>query len=173
MSRTALSVTSLISLLLALPFSVFGKAPSPARLSGSLPLAFEPNRGQTQANVEFVAHGNGYSVSLKSGGATIALHQRKAKEADVLRVRLLGSRPTASALGAAPLRGRSNYIRGRNPEGWIQDVPQFARVRRSTLKHVGKRRFCVSKEQRTDDKNRDTRRKHRRYFKPTLLGAVE
>jgi len=41
------------------------------------------------------------------------------------------------------------------------------------LKHVWKRRFCVSKQQGTDDENRDTRRKHQRYFKRIRLGALE
>src|SRR5262245_44458037 len=133
MSRTALSVTSLISLLLALPISGFGKTASPARLSGNLPLAFEPNRGQAQPGVDYAAHGNRYSVSLKSGDAAIALREHGAKQVDLLHLRLLGSRPKAPALGAAQLPGCSNYIRGRNPEGWIEDVPQFARVQYSTI----------------------------------------
>src|SRR5947199_137857 len=42
-----------------------------ARAYGALPLSFEANRGQATDDTDFIARGNGYSMLLKSTGATI------------------------------------------------------------------------------------------------------
>ena len=137
MFRSVRSVISLIVVLVALPAAGISKTTNPVIHSGNLPLAFEPNRGQAQEGVDYVARGNGYSVFLEAAEATIALHQDANKAADVLRVGFSGSRGNTAAIGAAQLPGRGNYIRGQNPQAWIQDVAQFARVQcysqRSTL----------------------------------------
>jgi hypothetical protein len=41
---------------------------------GSLPLSFEPNEGQTDPQVKFLARGNGYSLYLTSREAILSLH---------------------------------------------------------------------------------------------------
>src|SRR5437016_12829109 len=128
MSRTVPSVAALILLLLASPVAGTSKATNSPLHSANLPLAFEPNRGQVERGVDYVARGNGYSVSLKPSEAVIALHQHAGQEIDVLHVAFSATRRDTTALGTAQLAGHSNYVRGRNPEGWIQDVPQFARV---------------------------------------------
>src|SRR5690242_1665588 len=38
---------------------------------GRLPLSFEPNVGQADAAVQFLAHGPGYTLSLTADGATL------------------------------------------------------------------------------------------------------
>jgi hypothetical protein len=43
--------------------------------SGSIPLSFERNEGQTSSDVRFVAHGRGYTLFLTQTGAYIALEQ--------------------------------------------------------------------------------------------------
>src|SRR5438128_1587643 len=133
MFRSVRSVISLIVVLVAVPAAGTSKTTNPVIHSGNLPLAFEPNRGQARQGVDYVARGNGYSVSLKASEATIALHQGAEKQTDVLRIRFSGTWRDSRALGAAQLPGRSNYIRGRNPNSWIQDVPQFARVQYSKI----------------------------------------
>ena len=40
---------------------------------GELPLAFEPNQGQTAPDVRFLAHGQGYQLFLTTEGAVLTL----------------------------------------------------------------------------------------------------
>ena len=40
----------------------------------ALPLAFEPNQGQTDSQVKYMARGSGYTVFLTSSDAVFALH---------------------------------------------------------------------------------------------------
>src|SRR5712671_2574295 len=47
----------------------------------NLPLAFEPNRGQTSADVKFLARGRGYTVFLTAHEAVLSLNESgKVKE---------------------------------------------------------------------------------------------
>ena len=87
----------------------------------SIPVAFEPNRGQAGRDAEFVARAPGYSLTLRGGAATIITR---------------GSRITASPVGArpgppepeSPLPGTSTYLVG-NASRWLHDLPTFSRVR--------------------------------------------
>ena len=51
--------------------------PAKATISahGKLPLSFEPNRGQAGATTDFVARGQGYTLSLNASASTLALHR--------------------------------------------------------------------------------------------------
>lgn len=50
-----------------------------------------------------------------------------------LAVRFAGANPKAKIEGVDPLPGRSHYLRGQNPQGWIRDVHQFRAVRYKAL----------------------------------------
>src|SRR2546430_17158315 len=53
-------------------------AAAPARMAaayGRLPLTFEPNFGQVDEHVDFLARGSGYTLFLTSAGAVLALRQ--------------------------------------------------------------------------------------------------
>ena len=93
-----------------------------------LPLAFEPNRGQTDRAVRFLARGSGQTLFLKDREAVL-LVGRKA----VVRFDWLGSRPAAKVSGEDPLRGVSNYFLGRDPARWRTNIPQFGGVRFSGI----------------------------------------
>ena len=69
-----------------------GGIPSPqiAASYGKLPLRFEPNRGQTDARVQFVSRGAGYTIFLSPTSTTFAL-LRNSTASDVVRMDLLGS----------------------------------------------------------------------------------
>src|SRR5204863_490457 len=62
-----------------LPFFISGALPvdaADARLSeayGRVPLQFEANRGQTRADVRFLARGAGYSLYLTNGEVVLVL----------------------------------------------------------------------------------------------------
>ncbi len=100
----------------------------PSRLPlGQLPLRFEPNQGQTDPRVKFLARGAGYGVFLTPDQAVLTLGAR-AKSA-VVGMQLAGANPNAAVSGNAQLPGKSNYFIGSNPAKWHRDIPQFARVR--------------------------------------------
>ena len=59
----------------AAPTTVSGKAPAVSLLSsyGRLPLAFEPNQGQTHDRVQFLSRGPGYTLFLARTEAVLTL----------------------------------------------------------------------------------------------------
>ncbi len=75
----------------ALSASSLSKTISPAarnRLQtayATLPLAFEPNQGQTDAQVKYMARGNGYKLYLTSSQAIFTLH-KQGGDSDVRRM---------------------------------------------------------------------------------------
>jgi hypothetical protein len=95
---------------------------------GQLPLGFEPNQGQTDPEVKFLARGAGYGLLLTAHQAILTLRS-PARRPAVVRMQLAGANPAAAATGTSQLPGKSNYFIGNNPARWHSGVPQFARVR--------------------------------------------
>jgi hypothetical protein len=98
------------------------------------PLTFEPNQGQTDAQVRFLARGPKYTLFLTSDEAVLAIRSRKAKGQDsaresTLRIRLLGHNPNGVLTGTDELPGKSNYFIGNDPQKWRTDIPNFAKAR--------------------------------------------
>jgi hypothetical protein len=96
---------------------------------GRLPMSFEPNQGQSDSRVKFLARGNGYGLYLTSSEAVLALppHSEGAGR-PVVEMQFEGANQAADLAGTAPLRGRSNYFIGNDPSRWRRNVPQFSRV---------------------------------------------
>lgn len=104
--------------------SAFASAPEYGKLS----LAFEPNVGQTDARVQFLARGSGYSLFLGRERAVLALQRGQAR-ASVIEMELLGaSTGGAPGAGREPLPGKVNYYRGSDPKQWHENVPTYAKV---------------------------------------------
>src|SRR6185369_12103463 len=105
---------------------------------GSVPLHFEPNRGQAPAEATFVSRGSGYSLYLTPSGPTLSLTAGGSAAPDAgarpeaatatLTMRFAGGSPLPEISGLEPLRGRVNYFCGSDPSKWLVDVPTFARV---------------------------------------------
>jgi hypothetical protein len=111
---------------------------------GKLPLSFEVNQGQTDAQVKFLSRGVGYNLFLTSTEAVLSLEQSRAGQArgrgdngstgsgratnDVLRMKLVGANPTPEIEGSDELPGKSNYFIGNNPKNWRVNVSTFGRV---------------------------------------------
>jgi hypothetical protein len=92
--------------LLACAGSILGLARSDrSRPARAAPLAFEPNLGQADPAVRFLARGAGGSIYLTRGGATLALGP-----AGRLRMRLVGARPPGAVIGAGILPSRVSYL---------------------------------------------------------------
>lgn len=126
---------------------------------GRLPLSFEANRGQSNAQVKFISRGSGYSLFLTGTETVLALSRAdgsaprsradlpsglalaeqawpgrsapKAKDTapTVLRMKLVGAKPAPAVVGLEELQGKSNYFLGNDPSKWRTNVPRYAKVR--------------------------------------------
>src|SRR5258708_7531746 len=120
----------------ASPISTFPRSFSAARpnasaILGQLPLIFEPNQGQADASAKFVARGAGYSLFLDERGALLGVPNKRSAakgEGSLVRMRLVGSDPAATARGTNLLPGKSNYLIGNDRRKWHSGVPQFGGV---------------------------------------------
>ena len=130
-----------------------------AREYEAFPLSFEPNEGQANATVKYVAHGSGYTVFLTDREAVLSLHRcqqspalqklnamtrgrllaRKIGRARMLRDQICKSRTVRMSVDRGsgrthlePLRelpGKSSYYIGTDPSKWLINIPNYSRVR--------------------------------------------
>lgn len=91
------------------------------------PIAFEPNRGQADAGVDFLSRAPGYTVLLKDGDATLVTSDTDG--AHRVRMRVAGRHATAHGAGVDALPGRANYLIGSDPARWQTDVATYRKVR--------------------------------------------
>lgn len=106
--------------------------PDARAILGQLPLIFEPNLGQTDPGVKFLARGAGYSLFLDATGAVLAVqtaHPAAGRSEKFVRMRLIGANAAAATTGTDRLPGKSNYIVGNDPRQWHTGISQFAGVR--------------------------------------------
>jgi hypothetical protein len=90
---------------------------------GNLPLSFEPNIGQSDPAVRFIAHASGTTFYLT----------RSEVISGQFRIKLTGRNPAREIAGVERVAGKSNYFIGNDPAKWKTDVPQFARVKYAQL----------------------------------------
>jgi hypothetical protein len=124
-------------LLLCMVAPIAAGADSTFAHSVKLPVAFEPNVGQSDASVRFLARGSGVTVFFTDTGAVVLLERRKKTQTDSragevvqtsLRMRMDGARPPRKTEGLERLPGVSNYYLGNDPSQWHAGVPQYARM---------------------------------------------
>jgi uncharacterized protein (TIGR03437 family) len=105
---------------------------------GKLPLSFEPNRGQADPEVRFLARGNGYTLFLTATETVLSLpepaapgsrNEKQTGKTTVLRMKLVGANGGASVAWLDELPGKSNYFIGNDPSKWRRNVPTYAKVR--------------------------------------------
>lgn len=110
---------------------------------GAVPLHFEPNRGQSDPRVEYLAHGRGFGLYLTGTGATLVLGAPAGAPArgsrrtppdscpqasSTIRLSLEGGNATPAVIGLDRLAGTSSYFLGNDPSRWITAIPTFGRV---------------------------------------------
>lgn len=93
----------------------------------NLPLSFEANHGQFDPGVMFASRGPGYTVKLTSHSAVLTMEGVDARRAEMTIGFSGGGRPSAIE-GANALRGKVNYLHGRNPAAWRTGVPTYGKV---------------------------------------------
>jgi len=116
---------------------------------GQIPLSFEANRGQTDASVQFLSRGYGYTLFLEPGEAVLALASPKpaAKaaspgepregltprtgdvETSYVRIRLVGTNAGAAVREEDQQITKTNYFIGSDPSKWRTNIPNFGRIR--------------------------------------------
>jgi hypothetical protein len=104
----------------------------------SVPLSFEPNRGQTASPVQFLSRGSGYAIFLAPGEIVLNLERQQpaaaagqpleAASIDTLRMSLIGANTKARAEGMAPQPGVVSYFTGNDPKQWRTGIPTYGKV---------------------------------------------
>ena len=97
--------------------------PQLAASYGKLPLSFEPNLGQTDARVQFVSRGAGYTLFLSPTSATFALPSA------IVRMDLLGAGSGIAMQPQGKLPGIANYLMGSTGARWPTNLPTYAKTR--------------------------------------------
>lgn len=90
-------------------------------------LVFEPNVGQADPAVAFVARGAEHRIELSPTQAIVTV--RSPQEVAVVRMRLLGASRSGRLRPLERLPGRSQYLIGPDPKRWRTDIPNYRRVR--------------------------------------------
>ncbi|MFN8389382.1 MAG: SBBP repeat-containing protein [Bdellovibrionota bacterium] len=103
-----------------------------ARAYGALPLRFEPNVGQVDPDVRYVARGHGHTTYLKERELQISLCGAAASDQEDRSITItlnVGKDAATKLIGQDELPSRSNYFIGNDPSRWRTNVPQFRSVR--------------------------------------------
>jgi hypothetical protein len=141
-AQNALAQASAFPIPTVLGKSAAKSQPDAQAILGQLPLIFEPNQGQAESSVKFLAHGSGYSLYLDPSGALLSMQtarqaspaQSGASQGEIIRgvesvrMTLVGANRTAAVAGSDLLPGKSNYYIGNDPKQWHTGIPQFAGV---------------------------------------------
>lgn len=88
----------------------------------SVPLSFEPNLGQTDAPVKFLARAPGYTLLVTPREAVFA-----GRDGSVERMQFAGTNPNPRIEGLDRLPGISNYFIGNDQTKWRTNIPNYAR----------------------------------------------
>ncbi|MGH9769659.1 MAG: SBBP repeat-containing protein, partial [Blastocatellia bacterium] len=131
--------------------------PNPAQINasyGRLPMSFEPNQGQADPQVKYLARGRGYQVFLTETEVVLRLQSAERNprgdainppsaeqvnpqsstgngrnpQSTALRIKLDGALPAKQVTALNLLPGKSNYLIGADPNKWHNDIPNYARV---------------------------------------------
>lgn len=136
----------------ATSFSATSQADQKARVRildhyGEMPLGFEVNRGQTDAQVKFLSRTGKYTLFLTESETVLAIRsdiRRRgvASAGDtrlprtavpirggVLRMKLNKANSSATVTGMDELSTKRNYFVGNDPTKWRTNVPTFAKVK--------------------------------------------
>lgn len=93
---------------------------------GDLPLQFEPNRGQLDGEIRYVARSRGYQVGLTPREILLIDGSAAARSADSTpRIRFPGANSSPRIAGLEELPGKSHYLVGPDPARWRTDVEQY------------------------------------------------
>ena len=121
-------MTSRLALAACIGFvAVIGVRSLPAAVAKpGLPVAFEPNRGQTGKEFDFVAKGSGYVVELTGTRAKITLGRASGASPETVVLNLKGAKQRSEGRPLDQLKSINSYFVGNTS---ITGIPTFAKVR--------------------------------------------
>jgi Beta-propeller repeat len=113
-----------------------------------MPLQFEANQGQVDAQVKFLARGKGYTLFLTPTESVMVLQQRETAIAKdplamtkptavpqpapikqaIVRMKLEGANQAPAIDGMEKHPGIVNYFIGNDPKKWRTEIPTYAKV---------------------------------------------
>jgi hypothetical protein len=98
-------------------------------LSG-LPLHFVPNRGQADARARFVVDLPEGRIELRDRGLALRLRSRDAGGArgGTVRFQYVGASARVRPEASQPAPGKVHYLLGRDPSGWLKNLPTTTEV---------------------------------------------
>ena len=109
---------------------------------GKLPIRFEANEGQTDAEVKFIARGSGYNLFLTPAEAVMTLRKEAPRtrrtsktasdasaETAIVRMRLARSNPSPEMSHGEELPGITNYFIGNDAAAWRTRIKSYGRIR--------------------------------------------
>ncbi len=88
-------------------------------------VTFEPNLGQTDTRVKYLAHSAGATLWLTGKGVVLEPRSGSA----LVKLRFLGANPRPRMEAEERRSGVSNYFIGRDADNWRTGIPQFGKVR--------------------------------------------
>jgi hypothetical protein len=105
----------------------------------NLPLYFETNRGQTDAQVKFLSRGAGYTLFLTPSKAVLVLTRQEPGDTEsgkrerrtdgaVVSMAFVGANGGPHVSGREQLPGKVNYFIGNNPRKWRTNIATYAKV---------------------------------------------
>lgn len=99
----------------------------------SIPVRFEPNRGQAPKSVRYVGRGAGYRVALEAKQVTISVSpsipKTVGRPADTaVTMALVGANDNASISASGELPGKSSYFLQSDPRTWLTNLPTYSSV---------------------------------------------
>ncbi len=112
----------------------------PGVIGANLPIAFEPNLGQTAGQVKFLGRAGGYRLFIENDETVIALNgvrSRRCKghgpgsmleEPRAIRIKLLDANPSQKIDARDQLPGHVNYLIGADSAHWHTGVPLYRTV---------------------------------------------
>lgn len=91
---------------------------------GKLPLSFEKNSGQADAQVQYLSRGKGYKLYITENKATLSLGK-----SNVVEMQVVGAKKGVKAVAEDELEGKSNYFVGNDPSKWKTNISHYKKVR--------------------------------------------
>src|SRR5690606_10134035 len=104
-----------------------------------LPLSFEPNIGQSDPRVEFLARGPGYTMFLTPNETVFRLlapgaaGTQEHAGSTAVRMSMVGGNPAPALEGLSPQTTTSNYFTGSPRKEWKTEVTHFEKVHYSDV----------------------------------------
>ena len=109
-----------------------------------LPLSFEPNLGQSSNLIRFLSRGPKHSLLLLDNKLILRYSNSTSdpqsrtqltmgKQSSELQIKFVDANSSPRIVGEKPLKAKSHYFRGSNPEDWKTNIPNFSKVHYQAL----------------------------------------